>query len=177
MPFLTAAVISATAAVAGAAVTGYSAIQNSKQASQAANISQQQEALRKRQLELDNRRRTVQLIREAQANRARAVSGATNRGIQTSSALEGGLGSIASQSGSNLLAQNQNYQIGTQLFDLNAQLSGVRGQSAINGAIGDFGKTLFANSQAIGRIGQTLFDSNATPFITAAYDSKGNLIG
>lgn len=158
MPFLTTAAIAATAAVAGTAIAGVSAYEQSQSQKQASAASRQAEALRQQQMELDNRRRMTQLIRTAAAARAQAVSGSVARGLSTTdSSVMGGESSIQSQAGANILAQAQNINIGRGLFAANAAYSEAKSDAQTWNAAGDFGKTLFQNSQQIGQIGETLF--------------------
>ncbi len=152
-----ASTISATAATVGTLISAAGTVGSLYATNEMAAASKEAEALRKKQMELDNRRRINQLVRESQANRARAISAATVRGALESSALEGGLGSISSQASQNINAQMENYNIGSQLFDVNARYSEAKGMASNFSAAQDFGKTLFNNSEKIGTIGETLF--------------------
>lgn len=178
MPFFTAlatasaaTIISTGAAVAGAATAGYGAVQQQQAQSDASRASREAERIRRQQLELDNRRRMSQIIRETQANRARSIASATARGAQDSSALEGGLSSILSQGGANFLAQGENVALGRQMFDANADFSEARGRAQTAGAIGDFGRSLFANSEAIGRVGSNMLGPRIGTWETRSYRS------
>lgn len=164
--------------------------QESDQASiAAAAASKEAEDLRRRQAELDNRRRVTQLVRDIQGNRARAVSAAAGMGVLNTSALEGGLGSIASQGGANILAQAQNFDVGMGIFDANAKYAEAgadlnaakaRFGASSSDAQGyqDFGKTLFSIAQPAGRIGGTLFGGSAVgDWTTNVFDAGGSLIG
>lgn len=155
----TATAIGATTGTIGTVISAAGTAGSLYANAQGSEASKRAEALRKQQLELDNRRRVMSLLREAQANRSRAITSATANGLIQSSALEGGLGSIGTQNASNVNAQFENYSIGSQIFDANAQYSEARAMSTNFGAVTDFGKSLFTNSERIGRIGETLFNS------------------
>ena len=160
MPFLTTAGIAATAAIGGAAISGVSAFGQAKAQKQASAASREAERLRQQQMELDNRRRVTQLIRQAATAQANAESGAVARGINVSdSSAVGGQGSILSQAGANVQAQAENLGIGRNIFAANAQYSEAKATAQTWASVGDFGKTLFASSQQIGQIGDTLFNS------------------
>lgn len=157
------AAITAAAAVAGAATSVFGTIKQAEAQKTASRASQQAEALRKQQMELDSRRRMNQLMRASATARARSIAAASARGATFSSAAEGGLGSIQSQTGFNVLSEAENLDIGRDIFDANATFSQAKASAANYDAIGDFGKTLFQNSQTIGQIGTTLFTGSRGP--------------
>ncbi len=89
---------------------------------------QQQEAIRRQAMQLDAKRNTLQVIRQAQQARSQNVAAATAQGagfsgFGQSSALSGGLAQVHSQAGYNILGINQNLQAGNQMFDINADIS------------------------------------------------------
>jgi len=161
----TATTLATGASVVGTIASGvgaYTQYQGSKQVSAA---SRRAEMVRKAQMEAESRRKQMEIFRQAALQRSRAISSAVARGIDTGtqgSTLGGSLGGIASQAGNNVLANSENLAFGRQLFGLNADIAEGQGRAALGGAYSDFGKTLFANSQAIGRVGSTLFTGNNT---------------
>jgi hypothetical protein len=157
-----ASTITAITAVAGIATTAYGTIQQSQAQAAASKASKEAEALRKRQMELDSKRRMNQLMRQAARARAESIAAATARGATFSSAAAGGLGSIQSQAGANVLAESENIEIGRGLFDANSQMAEAKADANIAGAFADFGKTLFNNSQTIGQIGNTMLTGKST---------------
>lgn len=144
-------------AVGGIAIAGAGAIGQNKARKEASQASKQAEELRRKEMELENRRRMTQLIRSAAIARARSIASASAAGATFSSLAEGGLGSIQSQAGANVEAQATNVSLGRQMFEANANLAEAQGEAAVWSSVTDFGKTLFANSEPISNIGKTLF--------------------
>lgn len=155
MPAFTAATITAIAAGVGAVTSVAGAIGQASAQKNMSKASKEAEALRKQQMELDTKRRMNALMRQAAIARAQSIAAASARGATFSSAAQGGLGSIQSQAGANVLAESENIAIGRSLFDANASFSEAKGEAAMFGQVSDFGKSLFQNSQMIGQIGAT----------------------
>lgn len=128
-------VILAVSAIAGVASTAYGAVQQSKASKQRSQFEQQiaadqqrQEALRRQQMELDNRRKRIEAVRQQQRARAIALATATAQGAGEggSSALPGAYGQIGGQTGNNLLGLSQSLALGRANFDLSADISSAR---------------------------------------------------
>lgn len=153
---LAAQVIGTVAAVGG---TAY-AIQQGQQASSA---SRRAERLRGQQLRLESQRKRRESIRQFQLQRATALSniaGATGSALGGGSAV-GGLGGFTSNLGTQLNTIDQATGIGEGIFSANAAYSTASANAQTGSGIADFGKSLFGNSEAIGRIGSTLFNGQA----------------
>lgn len=154
---LAAQVIGTVAAVAG---TGYAVVQGQK----ASAASKKAEQLRAQQLRLESARKRRESIRQYQLQRATALSnitGATGSVLGGGSAI-GGLGGFESNLGTQLGTINQATDIGTGIFSANADYAVAQGRASAGSGVADFGKSLFANANAIGRIGTTLFPSSNT---------------
>lgn len=83
----------------------------------------QVEGQRQQAMELDARRRSLEVLRNQQRARAVALTNANAQGAARGSGLQGGYGQIAGQSGVNLLGISQNLQIGQNIFGLNNQIT------------------------------------------------------
>lgn len=159
--FSTAAIIGTTAI--GLGMQGYGMVQN--QRGQAAyNAAQMQileqeraaEAMRRRMMEIDARRRQLQSVRESQRARSLALSNAASQGAQYGSGVQGGFGQIAGQTTRNIQEINDALGFGQQMFGINEQISNARmqmgqaqtmmsqasGLSSLGGSIMSAGPTL-----------------------------------
>ncbi len=108
----------------------YSAITGSKDASRITDIQKniaglqmKEDEQRRTAMELSNRRKMTEQVRQAQLSRSMALSQSTGQGSQLSTGLQGAYGGISGQSGNNMLGLSQNLQIGENIFDLNAKIS------------------------------------------------------
>lgn len=139
----------------------YEAAQGISQSSQnIAKLQQQQNQVNWTQAQLSSRRNSLQEIRNAQQARSYATSSATSQGAQFGSGLQGGLGQISGQAGTNLLGLSQNLQLGAQSYALNQSISGQEmniakyqgqqsmwaGLGSIGGGMSSFGKSLVDSS-------------------------------
>lgn len=86
-------------------------------------LSQQVEGQRKIAMEVDARRKNLEIIRNQQRARAIAQTTAVAQGGRNSSGLQGAYGQISGQTAFNEAGVNQNLQIGRSIFDLNAQIT------------------------------------------------------
>lgn len=170
-------------AVAGLAISAFGAYQSYSSAQDASAISQQQialqqraEAERRKAMELDARRRRLEVIRNRQRVSSIATARATSQNAQLGSALPGSLAQIGNQAGFNLLGINQNLEIGRNIFDINAQLSqqniamaNAQSGLAFGNSLGSFGSTLMGSAETFGR----LTSGFANPY--ASYTSSGGM--
>jgi hypothetical protein len=125
MPAIT-SILLGVGLAASAAGTAMSMEASSKAASVSQDMAQQEqgiEAQRKQAMELDARRKQLEIVRQAQRTRAMALSSATNQGAQFGSGLQGGYGQISGEAGTNMLGVQQNLQIGENIFGYNSQIS------------------------------------------------------
>lgn len=84
------------------------------------------EGMREKAMNLDARRRQMEIIRNQQRYRALALTNATAQGAQFGSGIQGGYGQISGQTGVNLLGVQQNLGIGQDIFALNRQITGQK---------------------------------------------------
>lgn len=158
MPFAIPAVLAITA-IAGVGLQAYGAAQSAKAADSQARYQQQiaadqqrQEALRQKQMELDARRRQLEIVRQAQRVRAQGLAAATAQGAQFGSGLAGGYGQISGYSNTNLLGVGQSLELGRQNFaitsDINAAKYGYAGASSS-----------YATGQGLSSLGGALIQS------------------
>jgi hypothetical protein len=181
----------AAAAVIGLGLQAFGTIK-SVEASKQQQAAQQQitqkelqaEGVRKQAMELDARRRQLEVVRNRQRARSIALTNATNQGSQFGSGLQGGYGQISGMSGTNLLGINQAVMQGQQMFDINAAISQQRiamSQAASNAATAQgwtsFGGSLLSSAGNIGRLGgftdSTLFGGGGTVGPASIY-SRGS---
>jgi hypothetical protein len=156
MPVATTTVL-ATAAVAS---SGFGLFKSSSAAKKAAKIQaeiskkeQEIEAEKRKAMELDARRRTLEVFRNMQRAKSIALTNATAQGAGNSSALFGGFAQIGAQGQGDLLNIGQNLTIGRNISGLNEQISGLKGQLAsanadiqTGNAFMSFGKDLLGAS-------------------------------
>lgn len=126
---------------------------------------------RRQQMELDSRRQQMEIFRNAQRARATGTAAAINQGAAQGSGLQGGLGQIQGQEGTNLLGIGQNLQIGENIFGFNndisgkkRQLAGIQGQmgtsqgnQASDAAWASLGGSLMKAGPTIGGLGRDAF--------------------
>lgn len=115
----------------------------------------QLETQRQQQMMLNSRRQQMEILRNNQRARAMATNAAVNQGAQFGSGLAGGLAQISDASNSNLLATDQNLQIGKNMFGINSQLSNLKMQ------LGDVQSDL-ATDQGIMSLGGSLLKAGPT---------------
>lgn len=105
------------------------------------------EKAQKKAAELQANRDRRSQIRQAMLARSRALSAGAATGSFFGSSLQGGLGSLSSQTATNLAGINQGQEIG-------AQISSGNSMANLGGAISSLGGAVVQNSQTIGRVGQ-----------------------
>lgn len=141
-------VIGSILGVAGAA-------QHQQAQQQIVRLQQQQEIQRMQAMELDARRRQLEVIRNAQRAQSLSLAVATSQGAQFGSGLGGAQGQISGASGSNLLGISNNLEIGRNMFDINTQISAQK----INMSDAD---TLSATGQGVNQFGGSLLNAAGT---------------
>ncbi len=77
-------------------------------------------------MELDARRKSLEVVRNQQRARALALTTATAQGAQGGSGLQGGYGQATGQAGTNLMGIQQNLQIGRNIQAFNQGISNNR---------------------------------------------------
>ena len=119
-------------------------------------IQAKEQQQRQNLFEIEQQRKRIEDLRNAQTATSVARSRAVNQGAQFGSGLLGGLEQVQGESNYNLLGIQQNTQIGENLFSLDQQLT----QAKINSAQA-------ATTQSIG--------SSLTSFGGAVVNSMGNI--
>lgn len=134
---------------------------------EASAASARAEEARFKQMQLDARRRELEIQRNVQRTRATALARTSSQGAQFGSALPGAYAQITQEGGRQTLALEQNLEIGEQIFEANqdvfeAQSRGAaaQGRAAMGKGLYGFGRDLIAVSEPAARIGSTLFGGN-----------------
>lgn len=119
------------------------------------NAQLQVEAQRKKQMDLEYKRGQIQTVRDWQKASAMSLVTATSQGVGTgsnSSALAGSLAGEVAAGRFTQLGNNQNYQIGNDIFALNNQISqdriGMANAQTRYGIAGVEGQTRMAEAQS-----------------------------
>ena len=172
-----ASTITAVAAVIGATTAAAGAVGQARSQRAASAASRRAEAARLRQMNLETQRRQRDIFRQQLRARSVALANTTNQGASAegSSALPGGQGQISGEVGRQSLALAENQAIGSEIFSANAALASAQGDAATWQGVGSIGQNIFANSQAIGRIGNTMFEGRGGG-ITQTRNSGGYII-
>ena len=154
--------VTAATAIAGVGMQVYGAQKQQKaaeeqSAAQQGMIEQEKkaEAVRKQAMELDARRKQLEVIRTQDRSRALALANATAQGASGGSGILGGYGQISGQTGVNLLGISQGLQSGQQLFGINDQISQYRMNYASAGSN-------LAAGQGLSSLGGSLVSSAGT---------------
>lgn len=132
-----------------------------------ANASKEAEAQRKKAMELDARRRSMEILRNQQRARALALTNATGQGAAEGSGLQGGYGQIAGATNDNLLGISQNLQIGRNIFDANMRATEAGAWMATGQGLSSLGSSLM---QASGNL-NNVFGGPKTQGVTPMADS------
>lgn len=114
---------------------------------------------KQKQMQLEGRRMQLEQVRNAQRQRSQATAAAVNQGANLGSGLQGGLGQIQGQSGSNMLGINQNMEIGQNIFGFNNSISGKRAQ--LNSLQAQYGADQ-AQAQGLQSLGGALIKAGPT---------------
>jgi hypothetical protein len=148
MAAITTAVL-ATAAVVGVGLTAYGMYEQTQAAQtnyaaqqQATAAEQRNEAVRRRAMEFDAKRRQLEAIRNMQRARSVALANATNQGAGQGSGLQGGFGQISGQTGDVIEGIRGNLAFGRETFGNNIDLSNARLAMAAAGTQASFGAGL-----------------------------------
>lgn len=127
-----------------------------------AGLESQVNDQRKAAMEVDARRRQLEIVRNNQRARSMAQTTATAQGAQFGSGLQGAYGGITGQSETNLLGVNQNLEIGRNIFGLDTKISeqrvaaaGFQGQQSTDQGIASMGSAMMGSAGTLGKIGQS----------------------
>lgn len=144
---------------------------------QVAEISAQQEEVRKQQMNLEFQRKQREIIRQTQAARSSALVAGANQGALQGSGVQGGVSSVVATGATNLNQNVQARDIGASLFDLNANLA--RAQARVANFQGEANRwqtygnlfgTVATNAGTFGRVletGLNIFNVGSDPYKTA----------
>lgn len=186
-----AAITTAIIGVASLAATAYGMSEQRRAASSAAdaqaNIAAQeryQESVRRQAMELEARRRKIELFRNMQQARAQSLAAATNQGAGLGSGLAGAYGQMSGDYNTNALSIDQNLAQGNQIFNSNSlvsdyrmQLGSANAQSAFGSSMMGLGNSLLSNAGTINRIGQGFnFGSNSYGYSSSNNSTYGGTI-
>lgn len=156
---------------------GASAADEAKQqaalSNQVSGIQQQENSQRQEMAEIQSRRSSMEVYRNAQRARSTALSTATNQGAQMGSGLSGGYGQISGQADTNLLGISQSILASRQKFAEDTQINGLsqqirtsqgnqaedQGISSLGGAISGSAKTFGSLTQGFGSGSGSIFGS------------------
>lgn len=133
---------------------------------------------RKMAMEVDARRRQLEVVRNNQKARAMSETTATNQGAAFGSGLQGAYGGIGGQSGTNFLGVNQNLEIGRNIFGLDTQISqdrvaaaGYQGDQASGQALSQLGGSIMGAAGKVGnmsgsasKVGDSIMSLFSGPF-------------
>lgn len=146
---------------------------------QIARISQMENAVRMRQVELDADRRKRDVIRQSQVATAQVENNAANSGGLNSSAEVGAVSSVSGQAGVNIQGIEQNLELARTLYTL----EGARGQALWNNSrdqakrsgimqlAGAFGKS----AGTIGKLAQFGWGSMGGAFSGGGWDQNNDI--
>ena len=152
--------IMAATAVAGSAISAYGTYGQAGAQRRITQADIRAENAREKQMELENKRKQRDILRNAQVARANALAKTSSQGAAAdgSSALPGVYGQIQTSAGQQILAQAENTQIGRELFAAARDKAKAQGQAATYQAISGLGQSISGNSQSIAQVGSTLFN-------------------
>lgn len=131
---------------------------------QALAIEEQKKAeeVRRKQMQMDARRKRMAVIREQQLARATALNNATNQGADGGSGLPGGYGQIAGQTGTAQAGINAAEAFGNRIFDHNAASAGYYQQVAYYGGKAADAGSLQSLGQGISSLGGAIYRNSGT---------------
>ena len=136
--------------------------EQSKYQAEALALQKQEQAERRKAMDLDSRRRRREIIRQGIAARSLALTTTTAQGAQFGSALPGAYGGIEGRTGVNTLGVNQNAEIAGTIFDLKGQQNDAYGRVAMaqsklatGQSLTQFGNSLLNNTSNLTKLGST----------------------
>jgi len=161
---------------------GMSASGKYNQAQQQQIQAEQAAEAQRRQLDLlKHQRNQVEIYRNAQRAKSLALNNSVNQGANFGSGLSGGLGQISGQSGTNLVGENQNFQIGQNIFDDNAKVSNAKIAQANAQqdmqkwqGLSSFGGSLIGSATSFGKLSSQTYAGNQSSPINQQYPQYAN---
>ena len=152
-------------AIAGLVLSGASAIDASNQRSKAVRAQRQQAAVQSRISAIKQRRELKEQVRRENVLRGQAISQAEASGTSGSSAIEGALGGLRSQLGSNVGYIGEMQEQANLFSDAGAELASAQEGMARAQTFGSIGSSLFSNSESYAAVGKSIFGAT-TPAVT-----------
>lgn len=163
--------VSLGVSVVGLGMSIYGGFKQSADAQQEAKISQeitgaqqQQNDIRKQQMELSSSRSQLENVRTAQRARSMATMSAVSQGAQFGSGLQGGLAQVSDAASWQNQGIVQNTQLGEGMFGLQNQISGyqsqmasLKGQEATDAGWASLGGSLMKSAGPLGNLTKTGF--------------------
>ena len=123
-----------------------------------AKASRRAEALRAQQMRLESTRKRREQIRQMLISQGVISNNAANSGVgQNSSGVQGGIAAVGSNTAFNATGVDQSESIGEGLFQANSDIASAGSQIALGQGVSSFGGQLTSNSQAGGRVVESLF--------------------
>lgn len=107
------------------------------------------EEQRFRAMEVDSKRKQLEVVRNQQRARALGLATATAQGASKGSALSGAYGQVSGQSGVNMLGIQQNLELGRNIFNINSGISSQKLAYAAGGDIINEGAGTIARGQGV----------------------------
>lgn len=157
-----ASTVGSVVSAVGTAVGVAGSFQQAAGQRKAQNAQKRAEFAREKQMELDSRRKQLELIRQQQIARATAVANITSSGAggEGASALGGAEGTISGQFGRGIQGEQTNTAFGRTLFQANRDVATGNAMAAQGGTVQNLGQGLTSlggafikNAEAIGRVG------------------------
>lgn len=157
-------------AAIGVGLSIFGGVDASKKAAEAQKIQEEVGGLeknvngqRENAMELDARRKSMELFRRTQQASAMSLNTATSQGAQFGSGYSGGSAEVESSGLFNISGINQNVEIGRNIFALNDQisdkkvaLSKVQSGMATDQGIMSLGSSIFKSAGTVGNLAQGL---------------------
>jgi len=151
--------VGVVSAVVGVGTSIVGASEQAEAQQQMIAIQQKENEQRQRLFEMEQQRKRIQEIRNAQLASSTARVNAVAQGAQFGSGLLGGLAQIQGESNYNILGIEQNSLIGENLYALDTQLTQAKIASAqaaslqqIGGSLTSFGGMAINSMDEIGRL-------------------------
>lgn len=149
---------------AGAGLSFFGARKQAEASKETSRLELQAEAKRQQAMELDSRRKQMEILRTQQRARSVALTTATSQGAAGGSALAGAYGQVSGGTGVNLLGVTENLQIGRDLFGINSQISQQKMRladagvySSAGAGLSSLGKDLLGSLDSANRVGREAF--------------------
>lgn len=142
--------------IIGAVGLGLSAVGTFTQmnaAKKQAAASQRAEALREKQMNLENQRQRRGVIRQALRARSAGLIVGSEQGASAGSGVAGALAGVTAGAASNMQGLQQSYELGQGMFQANSQIAQAGAQASFGAGLSSLGGAIFSNSQTLGNIG------------------------